>query len=157
MTTLDTILTNTYTVQDLHHRVRLLKSHLERILFGQAHPEELSPEDLSWISSLPEIFISQFNKDNISSSFSQLEGQIKALTPLVVYLAFEPKQEQIEVIGQWFKKNLAKLPVFEIKIDPGLLGGVALVNGGVYKDYSLKSRMQEQGETILAEFKKYIR
>ena len=156
MSILDTILTNTYTIQDLHHRVRLLKSHLENILFGH-HREELSPEDSSWISSLPEIFISQFNKDNIYSSFSEVEGQIKLLSPLVVYLAFEPGQEQIDSIGQWFKKNLAKLPVFEIKIDPGLLGGVALVNGGVYKDYSLKSRIQEQGEIILAEFKRYIR
>lgn len=156
MTILDTILTNTYTVQDLRHRVRLLKSHLENILFGH-HREELSPEDSSWISSLPESFISQFNKDNIYSSFSELEGQIKTLNPLVLYLTFEAGQEQIEQIGLWVKKKLTQAKVFEIKIDPGLLGGIALVNGGVYKDYSLKSRIQEQEETILAEFKKYIR
>ncbi len=156
MDILTTLLTNTYTVQDLRHRVRILKSHLENILFGH-HTEQLSPEDSRWIGSLPHSFTNQFNKDNVYPLFDQLEDQIKKLNPLVIYLAFEPGQEQIEKIGQWFKKNLAKLPVFEIKVDPGLLGGVALVNSGVYKDYSLRSKIQEQEETILAEFKKYIR
>ncbi|TSC66660.1 MAG: Uncharacterized protein CEO21_129 [Microgenomates group bacterium Gr01-1014_80] len=156
MDILSTILTNTYTIQDLRRRVRLLKSHLENIYFGH-HREELSPEDSSWISSLSDSFVSEFNKDNIHALFNSLEDQIKKLNPLVIYLAFEPGQEQIEQIGFWVKKNLTQPKVFEIKIDPALLGGAALVNGGVYKDYSLRSKIGEQGETILAEFKKYIR
>lgn len=157
MNILDTILTNTYTIQDLHHRVRILKSQLENKLFGQSQTNEFSPDDSGWLSSMPPLFIKEFTKDNFYSSFNELEDQIKKLKPLVIYLGFEPKQQQIESIGEWLKNNLNQTKLFEIKIDPSLLGGVALVNGGVYRDYSLRTRIQEQSQTILAEFKKYIR
>lgn len=157
MDILDTILTNTYTMTDLRHRIRILKAYLKNLLFGQAKSLELPPEDVAWLNALSKDFISQFSKDNLYSKFSELEKKLSSLSPLVVYLSFEPGREQIDAIGGWIKKNLTTSPLIEIKIDPGLLGGVALVNKGVYKDYSLRARIQQNGETILTEFKKYIR
>ena len=155
MDLLDTILTNTYTMQDLHHRLRILKLYFETKQFGGKF--EFSPEDLAWLNSLGEDFFSKFTKENFYNNFLELEKKISLLIPLIIYLSFEPAKEQIELIGLWIKKNLTQKLLFEIKIDPGLIGGVALVYKGVYKDYSLRSKIQEQNETILTEFKKYIR
>ena len=157
MDIIDTILTNTYTIQDMRHRMRILKSNLENTLFGKVQTEILSSDDTIWLSSLTLSFINYFTKDNIYSSFKNIEAELKKLKILIIYLSFEPEQEQIENIGKWLRTNLTEIKLFDIKLDPSLLGGIALVKDGVYKDYSLKTRIQEQGEMILVEFKKYIR
>lgn len=156
MNILDTILTNTYTIHDLRHRVRILKSHLEDLIFGQIK-NELTLEDNQWILALSQDFIKQFNKENLYSTFKDLEKQLESIKPLTIYLAFEPSNEQIEGIGKWLQSNLTKKQIFEIKIDPSLVAGTALVYNGVYKDYSIRSRINQQSSVILEEFKKYIR
>ena len=155
MDILDTILTNTYTTADLHHRLRILKLYFETKQFGGKF--EFSPEDLAWLNSLGEDFFSKFTKENFYNNFLELEKKVSLLTPLIIYLSFEPESLQIESINSWLKKNLSQNILFDIKIDRELLGGAVLVYKGVYKDYSLRAKIQEQSGTILQEFKKYIK
>src|SRR3989344_5984448 len=91
---LNTILVNTFTLTQLKHRVGILRSYLTRVFFGaQTESQALSPEDLNWLKSLPEDFYQKFNKDNVYSEFEALEEQINKLTPLIIYLTFEPERE----------------------------------------------------------------
>lgn len=153
---LETILLKTFTLPDLKHRLRILKAHLEAQVFGQTSPQTLSPEDSNWLNSLPPEFFKSFNKDNLSTIFQALEQEVNKISSLVLYLSFEPDKEALSSISSWLRQNLTQTPILEIKLDPGLIGGAALVKDGVYKDYSLRARIEDQKEVILAEFKKYI-
>lgn len=158
MDIVDTILQNTYTIRDLRHRLRILKSYLEFKLFGAVDSaKQFSPEDLKWLSSLQSDFLQKFNKENLSQNFSKLEEEVKKLETITIYLSFEPTQTSIEEIHFWMMKNLTSKLLVDIKFDPTLLAGAAFVYKGVYKDYSLKARIEQQGETILTEFKRYMR
>lgn len=157
MDILTTILTNTYTANELRHRLIILRTYLEKKLFGNIIPGDFSPEDLNWLNSLEENFYLKFTKENLYSNFKDLENKISGLPHLTLYLAFETGPAQIEKISEWFKKNSTTRFIFDINLDPDLLGGVAIVYNGVYKDYSLRAKIQEQSQTILTEFKKYVR
>lgn len=152
---LNLMMENTYTLPDLKHRLRILKGYLENQVFGNKD-HIFDPEDSAWLNSLPADLFHQFNKDNLPDIFTTLEQTIDKILPLTLYLSFEPNKEIVSAISAWLRQNLSQKPILEIKFDPGLIGGCALVKDGIYKDYSLKARIEEQKEVILTEFKKYI-
>ncbi len=153
---LDIILTNTYTLSDLKHRLRILKEYLETRFFNKTGPNEISPADSKWFSTLSKDFFDQFNKDNFSQIFERLEKEIDKITPLVIYLSFDIDEQIKTRISSWLRQNLTQKIIFETRFDPNLIGGVALTFNGIYKDYSLRSKINEQKELILQEFKNYI-
>ncbi len=148
------MLENTYTLPDLKHKFRILKAYLEAQVFDSPHT--LAPEDSAWLNHLSPEFFKSFNKDNLSEALANLEQQISKLLPLILYLSFEPDKNTIASISSWLRQNLSQQSILEIKFDPDLIGGCAIVKNGVYKDYSLRARIEEQKELILSEFKKYI-
>ncbi len=151
---IDVILQNTYTLADLKHRLRILKEYLEGQIF--LSPSSLSVDDQTWVNSLPKDFLNQFNKDNLSGLFDRLEKELAKISPLVLYLSFNPDPETVSRLSLWLKNNLTQPYLLEIKLDPGLIGGCALVLQGIYQDYSLRARIQQQKNLILQEFKRYI-
>ncbi len=151
---LEQILTDTYTLRTLKHRVRVLRQYIEQKLYSPSTQYELAPEDLQWLKGLPEQFFKQFNQKDFTAIFEGLEAEISKINPLTIYLAFEPGKEEINSIHSWLRQSLATKVVIETKLDPSLIGGCAMVWNGVYKDYSLKARIQAQRTQILEEFKK---
>jgi hypothetical protein len=150
---LETILHSTYTLHDLKHRVRILHQVVEGQIFGNGDTMLLA-EDVNWLRTLPEDFFKQFEKDKFSSIFENLEIEVNKINPLTIYLAFEPGKPEIEAINSWVRQNLQTKVVIETKLDPSLMGGVALVWNGVYKDYSLKAKIAAEEAQIIEEFKK---
>lgn len=158
MDILSTILKTTYTLRDVKHRIRILKSFIEQKLFGSAkNIETLASEDTSWLQTLGPDFMAQFNKNNVTAAFEEAEQAIEKSEAVILYLPFQTDQATVDQLGVWFRQNLAKGFIFDIKLDPTLIGGCALVKGGIYKDYSIKSRIHEQRDQILTEFRKYVR
>ena len=153
---LDIILESTYTMSDLKHRVRILKNYLETKIYSKTSNEEIIPADSNWIISLPKDFLDQFNKDNISDTFENLEQAINKIAPLVIYLSIDLNEQVKSKISTWLRQNLTQKIIFETRFDPSLIGGIALTFNGIYKDYSLRARINEQREIILTEFKKYV-
>jgi hypothetical protein len=151
----DIVLSNVYTLRELKHKLRILKSYLESNVFG-SKVTDLPADDANWISSLPQDFLQKFTKDNLTKIFTDFENKIKTLSPLIIYTSFEPTAVEIEKIHLWLKQNSTQR-LFETKLNPDLIGGAAFVQNGVYKDYSLRQRINEQKDLILTEFKKYVR
>jgi len=155
---LDTILTDTFTLSQLKLRLRILKSNLLKTFFaGSQELEQTSLEELNWLKSLPVSFYQQFNKDNIYKIFSELEEADKKLAVVTIYLTFEPDDEATKAIGTAARKTFGKTLLLDIKYDPKLIAGCALVWKGVYKDYSLRAKIEERKEQILQHFKKFLR
>lgn len=152
-----TILKDTYTLTQLKHRLRILKSFLLDSFFAGIKANTLPPPDLNWLKSLPPSFYQQFNKDNVYKIFADLENNIKALQPLVVYLSFETDDSSTSQIGIFARKIFGSMLLLDTKFDPNLIAGVALSFKGIYRDYSLRAKIEERKAEILEEFKKYLR
>lgn len=154
---LTTILQNTYTLTQLKHRLNILKSFLINSFFSNQTQVSLPPSDLNWLKSLPPSFYQQFNKDNVYQIFADLENNIKSLQPLIVYLSFEADDSSTSQIGIFARKTFGSILLLDTKFDPNLIAGVALSFKGIYRDYSLRAKIEERKAEILEEFKKYLR
>lgn len=150
------ILENTYTFSKLKHRVSLLREYLLARIFSN-QKMELNPEENEWIESLGEDFLQKFTKDNVYQYLDSIESTVKSQKPLVIYLTFDPGVNETAKIGQYLRSNFTDIPIFDLKIDPELIGGCALVSKGVYKDYSLRAQVDNKKSELLEEFKRYVK
>lgn len=155
--TLSTILKNTYSLSQLRHRLNVFKSQLLQDFFGE---DRIEPQaaDLAWLKSLPLDFIRSFNKDNVYQIFEDLDKEIKSVQTLIIYLTFEPDETSLAQIGDYARKtfNNSEL-ILEIRYDPNLIAGAALSWNGLYRDYSLRAKIEERKLEILESFKKFLR
>lgn len=155
---LDKILQNTYTLSVLKKRVRALKERVNVELFGlKVDPKHQDKEHLMWISSLGTDFFKVFTKDDFEEVFDKLDKQISEISPLVIYFAFDPGPSQTILIGAWLRQNMGKSFIFDIKLDYSLIGGCAFVWHGVYKDYSVKSKLIENKQKLIEGFREYLK
>lgn len=161
---LNTVLKDTYTVPTLQKRLRALRAYLLHRFFSSLPDKQdnlkgvdLTVNDLSWIYSLGNDFISGFSRDNVYSKLQQLEDEAKKLPLVTLYLAFEPNDEAVRLIGEFLRNQFSASIIFEYKINPALIGGAALAWKGVYKDYSVKELINQKQSEILMSFKTYLK
>ncbi|MBI2338374.1 F0F1 ATP synthase subunit delta [Candidatus Daviesbacteria bacterium] len=155
---LNTITKDTFTLTLLKHRLRILKSNLLKKIFGSEAPaEQLSVQEANWLSSLPASFYQKFNKDNVYQIFDAIETKINSMPVLLIYIAFEADDQTIYQIGMNLKKSFTSITLFDIKVNPALIAGCALSFGGIYRDYSLKAKIEDKKSEILESFKKFLR
>lgn len=157
---LNIILKDTYSLTSLKHRLRILKSNLLKTFFGGENNQTLSftAQDLNWLQFLPEGFYRKFNKDNVYQILTGLEKGISGLPTLTIYLTFEPDDTTLSRIGSVARKTFnSPFLILDIKLDPNLIAGAALVWKGVYRDYSLRAKVENRKLEIIGEFKKFLR
>lgn len=155
---LNTILSDTYTLTQLKHRLRILKNYLLKNFFGgDMKLAEAATADLNWLKSLDHTFYQNFHQDNVYDIFTNLEAEIKKISPLTIYLTFEPDSSTCASIGMFARKRFNSSLILDIKYDPSLIAGAALVWKGVYKDYSLRAKIAEKKTEILQSFKRFLR
>lgn len=154
---LNVILKDTYSLGQLKHRQRILKSNLAKIFFNGQN-QEISPSDLAWLKSLPEDFYRKFTRDNVYKTFSDLEDAGGNLSILTLYLSFEPDENALSQIGSFARKTFGMpLLLLDIKTDPALIAGTAISWKGVYRDYSLRSQLALKKKELWEGFKRFLR
>ncbi|EKD85258.1 MAG: hypothetical protein ACD_38C00060G0003 [uncultured bacterium] len=153
------ILKDTYSLSQLKTRLRILKSNLLKTFFGNSEEDvPITVPDLSWLKSLPAEFYQRFNKDNVYQTFSNIEKEIPNLKILTIHLAFEPDDITLNQISAYARNTFsASGLLLDIKQDSALIAGAALTWKGVYKDYSLRAKLDTKKGEILQEFKKFLR
>ncbi len=157
MDLLNQIITNTYTLPDLRHRIRLLRSFVEDAIFSNGRLiDKLEPEDQAWLKTLPQGFEKNFNTKSFYTEFKKLEEDSKKIIPLIVYLSFNAGPETAAQIAQYARRLFDPNLMVEIKLDPLILGGCALSWKGVYRDFSLRTVIDDKKQDILTSFKRYI-
>lgn len=152
---LNRFLEKTYYKTQINRRFNALKGFLQNKFFNSPLPK-IDPEEEAWIKSLGEDFYKNFTKLNVYQLLSKLEKDIKTLQTLTVYLSFDLPDEEKDRLGVWLRANFKKDLVFEIRLDQALIGGAALSWKGVYKDYSLRSRIDQNRDKIMASLKNYM-
>ena len=102
--------------------------------------------------------MSGLSSDGFSKMSEEVDKFIASLSPLTIYFVFMPEEGQVKEIGEWLRKSLNNPRLlFNVKVDPGLIGGCAVVYKGVYKDYSLKAKISENKGKLIEEFRKYFK
>ena len=86
----------------------------------------------------------------------EIHKKIESLRVLTLYLTFDPDEEALSQIGGYVRTNFPNIQLLDIKFDPNLIAGAALSSGGVYKDYSLRTKINERKAVILDNFKKFL-
>lgn len=151
----DLVLKDSFTHSQALKRLGLLKDFLNGKVFGKEESDlsAYSPSDRRWLDTLDKNNLAQFNQENIHTLFEQAEKVIKEITPLSVILPFElPERETIE-LGARLRRDYGPHFLFEVKLDPKLIAGPAFIWKGVYKDHSVKTKIEAQKQQILQIFK----
>ena len=58
-------------------------------------------------------------------------------------IAFKPNQELISTLSSWAKENFKDKVVFDITVDPSIVGGAIVEHNGLYRDESLGKVLDE--------------
>lgn len=154
----DRILLGTYTYTDALRRVRTLKQYLLNQVFASAlkNFSAESEADNAWLSGLGAEVFSLFTQQNIYLLSDQIEQSIKKITPLIIYLPFEIPQGEVVRVGMKLRQDYGKHFLVEFRIDPNLIAGPAFVWNSIYKDYSVRSRIEQNRQQILDIIKGYL-
>lgn len=172
------ILTETLTKPQLFRRLRVLKDLINFMLF-KLSPEETSlsvdkkiqlflalhqhdilelnllRQEGSWLTSLGDDFYQKFNRDNLTRIFESLEKELAETKHIILYLPTEIPEASQMAIGQWFKTNVGVDTTFETKFDANLIGGCAISYNGMYRDYSLRAKIETNKQSILDSLKTF--
>lgn len=151
------ILSQTYTLLELQRRLRILRTDCLNRLFSGSAPLETSYRDQQWVKSLGEGFLTQFKQDNVYKIFDLLQAKADKNPILVIYIPFEMPPQEADRLGVFLRQNYGNISLFDVKFDPYLIAGASLVWRGVYKDYSLRRRIEDRKEEILVSFKGIIK
>lgn len=161
---LNTILKETYTLQQFIRRVRLLKDYVNTSLFKGVNAQidlnnlTSNSNDLNWLRSLPENgFFNQFNNQSFNQIFDYLDQTIQNQKPLLIYIPFEMPDDEIAKMGGSLRTSYGGKFLFDLKYDPSLLAGCSLVWNGLHKDYSIKKKIEGNETEIIKEINSYIK
>lgn len=154
---LSTILKDTYTLSQFKKRLKILQSYFQQQFFHSLATESLTPKDSLWFKSLPKSFMESFSKDNLSQNLGSLTKKISSMQILTVYLPIDVTDEALDQIGSKVRNLFGEKFLLDIKYNPNLIAGCALSWKGIYKDYSLHSKISERRLAILQSFKKFLR
>ena len=76
----------------------------------------------------------------------ELKAVVMSLPEISITVAVEPNQSMITAISSWFTAHLKKPMVLDITINKNLIGGAILGYQGIYKDFSVKKKLDEKYE-----------
>ncbi len=82
-------------------------------------------------------------RELISDKLSELKKLLDGLEIVKLNLAFEHSESTVDKIIAYLRKNLSEKIILEIHYEPNILGGVIFEFKGIYRDYTLKTKLEE--------------
>lgn len=146
------------------------------VAFKATQKEQRVTAAIFWLSNLNPEIIEQFKNNQAQVLLTQMEQEIENAQVITIYLPFELPAETSQVetgagwflestahdlvaanmqLGRWFKTNLSEEILIDIRINTELIGGMALSYKGRYKDFSLKSQIDENKQKIIQSLSNY--
>jgi F0F1-type ATP synthase delta subunit len=88
---------------------------------------------------------------DIKNFLDKLAEKITKLPVLSLTLAFEPNEQTLNILNEWFVINIKKQFIFDISINPNLIAGVVLNFNGKFLDYSINQKFDQILNTVLTD------
>jgi F0F1-type ATP synthase delta subunit len=95
--------------------------------------------------------IEKLEKERILSSspeeqfsfFKELENFLLKIPKVKLEIAFEPSEEFISKVKEWFKEKIKKRVILDISVNPKIVGGAKIEFQGKWKDFSLEKEIEK--------------
>ena len=114
-------------------------------------------DDLKFIYDLGPEYLNQFKPNALKDALQDIEQAITSAKIVIVSLALELPDPEITKLGQFIKTNSGPQVLIEIQYDPALIGGCALSYNGVYRDFSIRRKIEENKKGILNTLLTYVK
>lgn len=92
------------------------------------------------------------HEDSLSEVKTALEGMQKYIASLPVLsltVAFEPTDDTVKVLSEWFVVTMKKQVLFDISVDKKIIAGSVFHFNGKYKDFSIAPAFQQILESVI--------
>lgn len=162
------LLQNTYTADTLYQRIRLLKEYYEARLYSQSQEgKSVSVKDFCTQKNIESDMARALTQwedyfrehasgaEEIIKTLHELEQNIHLLPSIVIYLPLIFADEEIAKIAGWFRTNVQKNMILEVKIDANVTGGCAFIWNSTYYDFSLRYFMRKERAGIVSMLNAY--
>lgn len=159
----DALISRTYRASEFHDVVMLLKAFWEEFFFsGESSTkqkpklhlfleEHTAPDHIKKIvEELPTSFFDQVSAKTVYSTVDILLEKVEHIPSIALYVPVELTAKQYANIGMWARVNIAKGVLLDIKIDPSLAGGCAIVWNGIYHNFSLQYFIEKKRRDIIS-------
>lgn len=83
------------------------------------------------------------DQSSIEKVLSKAKEELKNFQTVKITIAIEPTENTITLIHDWFINNLKINILLDINTDKSILGGIIISLDGVYKDLSVKKKLEE--------------
>jgi F0F1-type ATP synthase delta subunit len=77
---------------------------------------------------------------NIKNQLREIKVLLKGMKFMKIYTSVDPTLEMVKSMRAWVEKNVGAGIIFDIKVNPDLIGGIVLSWEGKYRDYSLRKK-----------------
>jgi hypothetical protein len=78
-----------------------------------------------------------------SSFFKGLENFLLKIPKVKLEIAFEPSEEFILKIEEWFREKIKRRMILDIFVNPKIVGGAKIEFQGKWKDFSLEKEIEK--------------
>lgn len=85
----------------------------------------------------------------VQEFLKKIQEIIKNISVVSLTLAFEPSDDVLKSLAQWFVFNVKKQVVFDIQVDHHLIAGMKINYNGKFKDYSAAPLFEKLVENML--------
>ena len=154
----------TYTVTDLHRRLRLMQEALESVLFAPPQQLRVPPlltrltealaaaaeEDRTALLSLEESIWNSFTPATVTASMQNIHTQADALPVMKLYVPVHFTDKQLAPLAAWARAEVEPGLLFEVMVDPQVVGGCAFVYKDTHFDWSLRRYLRAKKGMITA-------
>ena len=69
--------------------------------------------------------------------------QVKIMPELDITIAYEPNNDTLKAISQWFIISFGKQVLINVNVEKNLIAGASINFNGKYRDYSFKNQFNE--------------
>jgi len=154
---------NTYTVKDLHRRLRLMQQCLESVLYDEPDQMRITPvatrreraietladeRDKATLQTLDEQDWNSFTAATLATKMKALLEESEQLPVMTLYLPVAFTDKQLAPLSAWARREVAAGIMFEVLIDPKVVGGCAFVYNGTHFDWSLRRYLRAKRGVI---------
>jgi len=82
--------------------------------------------------------ISQGSNPALKDFFDKIREKISSMPVISLTLAFEPGEETLKILSDWFPLNINRQVLLDIKVDIDLIAGAYISFNGKYSDSSVR-------------------